>query len=103
MYLSYIVGPEATVLTGPVKVLTNASGSVTITAYTNIMGNPVPTSTWTRDGNNIVTGGRFNIDTSGQLIISSVISSDAGLYINTLSNSVNSINNTIELIVVGKL
>ena len=76
---------------------------ITITAYTNIDGNPNPTPIWTKDSSPVTDGGRFNTSVPGQLTITTVISSDAGNYTNTLTNGVLiSINNTIELIVSGK-
>ena len=77
---------------------------ITITAYTDIGGNPNPISIWTKDNSPVTDGGRFNTSVPGQLTITTVMSSDAGNYTNTLTNGVLiSINNTIELIVSGKL
>ena len=76
---------------------------MTITAYTNIDGNPNPTSIWTKNNSPVTDGGRFDTSVPGQLTIITVISSDTGNYTNTLTNGVLiSINNTIELIGYGE-
>ena len=76
---------------------------ITITAYSNIDGNPNPTSIWTKNNSEVTDGGRFDTSVPGQLTITTVISSDTGNYTNTLTNGVLiSINNTIELIEYGK-
>ena len=76
---------------------------ITITGYTNVDGNPNPTSMWTKDNSPVTDGGRFNTSVPGQLTITTVISSDTGNYTNTLTNGVLiSINNTIELIEYGE-
>ena len=94
--------PEGVPQTGPFYVVTG--DDITITAYNNIDGNPNPISIWTKDNSPVTDGGRFNTIVPGQLTITTVISSDAGNYTNTLTNGVLiSINNTIELIVSGKL
>ena len=94
--------PEGVPQTGPFYVVTG--DDITITAYTNIDGNPNPTSIWTKDNSPVTDGGRFNTSVPGQLTITTVISSDAGNYTNTLTNGVLiSINNTIELIEYGEL
>ena len=90
---------------GPVYVITN--NDVIITSYTNISGNPIPSSSWSKDGGlSILSDGRFNSDILGQLMITSVLLSDGGHYNNTLENTVVnttlSISNIIELVVVGK-
>ena len=109
-YIKYIYvpitdGPEGIAQIGPVYVITN--NDVIITSYTNISGNPIPSSNWNKNGGlSISSGGRFNTDILGQLMITSVLLSDAGHYNNTLENTVVntslSISNNIELVVVGK-
>ena len=77
---------------------------ITITAYSNIDGNPNPISIWTKDNSPVTDGGRFNTSVPGQLTITTVISSDAGNYTNTLTNGVLIyINNTVQIIEYGKL
>ena len=94
--------PEGVPQTGPFYVVTG--DDITITAYTNIDSNPNPASIWTKDNSPVTDGGRFNTSVPGQLTITTVISSDTGNYTNTLTNGVLiSINNSIELIVLGKL
>ena len=100
-----IDGPEGIVQSRPVYVITN--NDVIITSYTNVSGNPIPSSSWSKDGGlSISSGGRFNTDILGQLMITSVLLSDTGYYNNTLENTVVnttlSISNIIELVVVGK-
>ena len=93
--------PEGVPQTGPFYVVTG--DDITITAYTNIDGNPNPTSIWTKDNSPVTDGGRFDTSVPGQLTITTVILSDTGNYTNTLTNEVLSIENTVELIVSGKL
>ena len=100
-----IDGPEGIIQSGPVYVITN--NDVIITSYTNVSGNPIPSSSWSKDGGlSISSGGRFNTDILGQLMITSVLLSDVGYYNNTLENTVVnttlSISNIIELVVIGK-
>ena len=99
-------GAEGTVQSGPVYVLVN--DTVTITGFSQIDGNPVPTSSWSFDGlvlDDGGGGGRYDTTDLGQLTISSVALSDAGNYTNTLVNTVTESNttvrNTLELVVVG--
>ena len=104
-YVSITDGPEGIAQSGPVYVVTN--NDAIIISYTNISGNPVPLSNWNKDeGSSLSSEGRFNIDILGQLMITSVLLSDAGHYNNTLENTVVntslSISNIIELVVVGK-
>ena len=72
-------------------------GSVTLTAFTNITGNPEPQSSW------MLTGGTARGDTtSRQLTITNLTPADSGNYTNTLTNTLNgtdnrSINSTVEL------
>ena len=101
LLFSLIDAPEGVPQTGPFYVITG--DDITITAYTNIDGNPNPTSIWTKDNSPVTDGGRFNTSVPGQLTIIIVISGDTGNYTNTLTNEVLSINNAIELIVSGKL
>ena len=88
---------------GPFYVL--VGDNITITSFTDINGNPVPSSSWTLSGSPLSADSRFNTDTLGQLTISSITLADAGNYTNTLTNNVAgdnmSINNTVELIVAG--
>lgn len=46
--LPFIDGPKATPLMGPVYTLT--ASSVNIISYNNVTSNPVPISTWSKDG-----------------------------------------------------
>ena len=108
VYSSFILSlsltdpPEGVSQTGPFYLIIGYD--ITITAYTNIDGNPNPTSIWTKDNSPVTDDGRFNTSIPGQLTITTVISSDTGNYTNTLTNGVFiSINNSIELIVSGKL
>lgn len=78
------------------------ASNITITTYINIVGNPVPTSTWTKDGVPLSLEGRFNSYTVGVLIISSVKLEDDGHYNSTLVNNMSTISNIIELKVVGE-
>ena len=98
--LLILVPPEGVATSGPFRVL--VGDSVTITGYTSINGNPTPTQTWSFEGNQLTTGGRFNTNTLGQLTISSVTLNDTGNYINTLNGTNTSIDNTVELIVAGQ-
>ena len=100
--LSLTDAPEGVPQTGPFYVVTG--DDITITAYTNIDGNPNPTSIWTKNNSSVTDSGRFDTSVPGQLTITTVILSDTGNYTNTLTNEVLiSINNTIELIEYGEL
>ena len=98
--LLIIVPPEGMATSGPFRVL--VGDSVTITGYTSISGNPTPTQTWSFEGNQLTTGGRFNTNTLGRLTISSVSLNDAGNYTNTLNGTNISFDNSVELIVAGQ-
>ena len=76
-------------------------GSVSLVAFTNIAGNPDPTSSWE------LIGGTLMGDTTGrQLNISDLELTDSGNYTNTLTNTVdgteNRMNRTIELRVLSE-
>ena len=103
--VSTVVKPEGTAVTDLFYVITG--NSITISGFTHIDGNPPPSSTWMFGGSVLVSDDRFNTDSAGQLLISSVNQTDAGNYSNTLMNTVDgddmSISNTVELIVLGEL
>ena len=103
--VSTVVKPEGTAATDLFYVITG--NSITISGFTDINGNPPPFSTWMFEGSVLVSDDRFNTDSAGQLLISSVNLTDAGNYSNTLMNTVDgddmSISNTVELIVLGEL
>ena len=100
--VSTVVKPEGTAVTDLFYVITG--NSITISGFTDIDGNPPPSSTWMFGGSVLVSDDRFNTDSAGQLVISSVNLTDAGNYSNTLMNTVDgddmSISNTVELIVL---
>ena len=76
---------------------------MTVSLFNNINGNPTPTVSWTGpNGQMISTGGRFTVDNvTGTLSITGFTSADNGTYTSTVSNTVGSINNTIDLILAG--
>ncbi len=78
---------------------------IMLLGFSDIVGNPLPSSDWSTNNGVINNGGRFTISNIVQLLISPLILSDSNNYTNTLSNNVNgtvlSITNTIQVIVVG--
>ena len=78
----------------------------TITAFTNVTGNPTPNSTWTRDGSVLTSGMMYGTDNTGVLMISNVMLEDSGNYTNTLQNMFNNqtftTNFTISLQILSK-
>ena len=75
--------------------------NVTLVAFTNITGNPDPSSSW-----ELIGGSSRGDTTSRELAITSVSDADTGNYTNTLSNNVsgtiNQINRTVELRVLSE-
>ena len=71
-------------------------GNVTLVAFTNITGNPDPSSSW-----ELIGGSSRGDTTSRELTITSVSDADTSNYTNTLSNNVSGtidqINRTVEL------
>ena len=65
--------------------------TITLVAYTNVTGNPVPSSVWMFNG----TAARGDNATLGQLTISNISTADAGIYTNTLANGNRSIANSV--------
>ena len=62
----------------------------TITAFTDVTGNPTPNSTWTRNGSPLQASGMmYGTDRTGVLMISNVMLADSGNYTNTLHNMFN--------------
>ena len=81
------------------------SGStVTLIAFTNISGNPLPTVSWTGpDGQPRVMNDKFTL-TDGQITITNVNGSDNGTYTCTVSNGVGSdLVQSIQLSIAGTI
>ena len=108
-YYTYTIISIIIILTDAVEANISASsqfcapvgGSVSLVAFTNIAGNPYPTSSWE------LIGGTLMGDTTGrQLNISDLDLTDSGNYTNTLTNTVegteNRMNRTIELQVLSE-
>ena len=78
----------------------------TITAFTNVTGNPTPNSIWTRNGSPLLSGMMYGTDSTGVLMISNVMLADGGNYTNTLHNMFNNQsftnNHTITLQILSK-
>ena len=61
------------------------SGMVTtITAFTDVTGNPAPNSTWTRNGSPLASGMMYGTDSTGVLMISNVMLADSGNYTSSI-------------------
>ena len=97
IFVLTIYTDPVTALNGTDQFCAPVGGSVTLTAFTNITGNPEPQSSW------VLTGGTARGDTtSRQLTITNLTPADSGNYTNTLTNTLNgndnrSINSTVEL------
>ena len=101
IYLYYItVPPNAISVGGDQFVLPD--NTVTLIAFTNIAGNPLPTVSWTGpDGQPRVMNDRFTL-TDGQITITNVNGSDNGTYTCTVSNGVGSdLVQSIQLSIAG--
>ena len=76
---------------GSSEVFAVSGMDTTITAFTDVTGNPAPNSTWTRDGSplQLASGMMYGTDSTGVLMISNVMLADSGNYTNTLHNMFN--------------
>ena len=76
---------------GSSEVFAVSGMDTTITAFTDVTGNPAPNSTWTRDGSplQLASGMMYDTDSTGVLMISNVMLADSGNYTNTLHNMFN--------------
>ena len=100
--LSLSVPPEATTSTDIQYV--QSGGSVTVSLFNNINGNPTPSVTWTGpNGQMISTEGRFTVDNmTGTLSITGFTSDDNGTYTSTVNNNIGtSLVDTMDLILAG--
>lgn len=96
----------------PVSVTTPAILNVgdNITGLTNntiqlkcpVSGIPKPKITWSRNGKEILTGGRYNIDGSGTLIVVQLNKEDAGLFSCHAHNRFGKDSRTTKVDVAGK-
>ena len=80
-----------------------SSSTVTLLAFTDIEGNPVPNVTWTGPNNTVITpGGRFNTSVDGEITITNVTNEDNGTYTCVVSNGIGSgLYQTVQLIIAG--
>ena len=81
--------------------------NITLIAFTNIGGNPTPSSLWSIESSLILTdGNKYTTSILGQLTIVLLKLNDSGIYRNNVTNTVsgNVLNlvNDLELHVVGK-
>ena len=100
--LSLSVPPEATLIGTDIQYV-QSGGSVTVSLFNNINGNPTPTVTWTGPNGQISNGGRFTIDNmTGTLSITGFTSDDNGTYTSTVNNNIGTpLVDTIDLILAG--
>ena len=59
----------------------------TITAFTDVTGNPAPNSTWTRNGSPLASGMMYGTDSTGVLMISNVMLADSGNYTSSVPST----------------
>ena len=103
LYLSLSVPPEATLIGTDIQYV-QSRGSVTVSLFNNINGNPTPSVTWTGPNGQIISNlGRFTVDNvTGTLSITSFTSDDNGTYTSTVNNNIGtSLVDIIDLIVAG--
>ena len=76
---------------------------MTLIAFTNIEGNPVPNVTWTGPDNTLITpGDHFNTSVDGQITITNVTNEDNGIYTCIISNGMGpDLYQTVQLIIAG--
>ena len=75
---------------------------MTLIAFTDIEGNPVPNVAWTGPDGLISSGGRFNTSVDGEITITNVTNKDNGTYTCIVSNGIGSgLNQTVQLIIAG--
>ena len=80
-----------------------SGNTVTLIAFTDIEGNPVPNVTWTGPDNTLITpGDHFNTSIDGQITITNVTNEDNGTYTCIVSNGIGpGLYQTIQLIIAG--
>lgn len=65
-------------------------------------GNPIPSTSWTKNGVTVVRTSRYKIVNNRYLKIKRVIASDSGRYVCVARNAYGMVNATIELVVKGE-
>ena len=97
----FIDDPEATPVGGTLTKLQESN--FTLTAFTDITGNPQPTASWTGPNGPILTDDRLDVSVPGQLTIQNFMAFDNGTYTCNVSNGIgNNLVQTVTLIVAGK-
>ena len=94
--------PTATRIGGSQLVLSGSA--VTLIAFTDIEGNPVPNVTWTGPDNMPITTNddHFNTLIDGHITITNVTNADNGTYTCTVNNDVGpGLNQIVQLIIAG--
>ena len=94
--------PFATSIEGSQLVLSGST--VTLIAFTDIEGNPLPNVTWTGPDTLPIstTDDRYNTSIDGQITITNVNDTDNGTYICSLSNGIGlGFSQTVQLMIVG--
>ena len=94
--------PFATSIGGSQLVLSGST--VTLIAFTDIEGNPVPNVTWTGPDSLPVStvDDRYNTSVDGQITITNVNNTDNGTYKCTISNGIGiGYSQTVQLMVAG--
>ena len=80
-----------------------SGNTMTLIAFTDIEGNPVPNVTWTGPDNKVITpGDHFNTSVEGEITITNVTNEDNGTYTCIVSNGIGSgLYQTVQLIIAG--
>ena len=80
-----------------------SGNTMTLIAFTDIEGNPVPDVSWTGPDNTVITpGGHFNTSVDGEITITNVTNEDNGTYTCIVNNGVRSgLYQTVQLIIAG--
>lgn len=79
---------------------THLGDNVTLTAFINFSGNPTPITSWYNESDDdiILSGGRFQMPTPTQLMITNVISGDIGTYQFNAQNILGNLSTEINLV-----
>ena len=99
----YVLTDVSTVTRDGRSQLVLSGNTVTLRAFTNIEGNPVPNVTWTGPDNTLITpSGHFNTSVDGQITIINVTDEDNGTYTCIVSNGIGSgLYQTVQLFIAG--
>ena len=99
----YVLTDVSTVTRDGTSQVVLSGNTVTLIAFTDIEGNPLPNVTWTAPDNRLITpSSHFNTSIDGQITITNVTNEDNGTYTCIVNNGIGSgLYQAVQLIIAG--